>query len=179
MLKRYVWIFALILFTINTSGGTESTYRGKALPDSKRKTETSLRADSIMSEVIKNADKYQHVLSKYEADIYIKGRTEILKHNFLLRFGHHLFPVNRKNKDMIFEMVSHSIFNAPNNFQHNFLAINGNSIPNNKKQQEALNFLNLNVYSSTIYNEGIITPMAQMLLNFIHSTSSLFPTLPD
>lgn len=166
LLKRYVWIFVLILFTINTSARPESTYRSRVLPDMKRKTETSVRADSIMKEVIKNAEKYRHVLSKYEADIYIKGRTEILKHNFLLRFGHHLFPVNRKNKDMIFEMVSHSIFNAPNNFQHNFLAINGNSIPNNKKQQEALSFLNMNVYSSTIYNEGIITPMAKNASKF-------------
>lgn len=119
-----------------------------------------------MKEVIKNAEKYQHVLSKYEAEIYIKGRTEILKQNFLIRFAHHLFPVDRKNKDMIFEMVSESKFNAPNNFLHNFQAVNGNSIPNNKKQQEALSFLNLNVYSSTIYNEGIITPMTNQASKF-------------
>ena len=67
---------------------------------------------------------------------------------------------------MIFEMVSESKFNAPNNFLHNFQAVNGNSIPNNKKQQEALSFLNLNVYSSTIYNEGIITPMTNQASKF-------------
>lgn len=166
LLKRYVFIFALILLTVTTFAKPESGYRSRVLPDSKEKTESSVRADSIMKEVIKNADKYQHILSRYEAEIYIKGRTEILKHNFLLRFGHHLFPVDRKNKDMIFEMVSNSKFNAPNSFQHNFLAVNGNSIPNSKKQQEALNFLNLNVYSSTIYNEGIITPMAKNASKF-------------
>ena len=64
-----------------------------------------------------------------EAEIYIKGKTEILKQNILMRFAHHLFPVDRKNKDMIFEMVSHSKFNAPNNYLHSFEAINGNSIP--------------------------------------------------
>lgn len=166
LLKRYVWIFVLILLTIDAFAKSESIYRDKVLPNFKEKTESSLKADSIMQEVIINAEKYQHILSKYEADIYIKGRTEILKQNFLMRFAHHLFPVNRRNKDMIFEMVSNSEFNAPNNFQHSFQAINGNSIPNNKKQQEALSFLNLNVYSSTIYNEGIITPMTKSAFKF-------------
>ncbi len=166
MLKRYVLIFTLILLTIDALAKVESNYRNKVLPDLKEKKESSIKADSIMEEVIKNAEKYQHVLSRYEAEIYIKGRTEILKQNFLMRFAHHIFPVDRKNKDMIFEMISDSKFNAPNNFLHNFRAVNGNSIPNNKKQQEALGFLNMNVYSSTIYNEGIITPMTNQAFKF-------------
>ena len=113
-----------------------------------------------MRKVIEQADKYKTVVSRYEAEIYIKGKTEILKQNILMRFAHHLFPVDRMNKDMIFEMVSHSMFNAPNYFLHSFEAINGNSIPNGAKQQEVLTFLNLNVYSPTIYNEGIIMPVA-------------------
>lgn len=144
----------------------ESIYRNKSLLLTKEKKRSVVVADSIMKEVIYSAEKYQHVLSKYEADIYIKGRTEILKHNFLMRFAHHLFPVDRKNKDMVFEMVSHSKFNAPNNFLHNFQAIHGNSIPNSKKQQEVLGFLNFNVYSPTFYNEGIITPVAKNAYKF-------------
>ena len=124
------------------------------------KTVSSQQGDSIMRKVIEQADKYKTVVSRYEAEIYIKGKTEILKQNILMRFAHHLFPVDRKNKDMIFEMVSHSKFNAPNNYLHSFEAINGNSIPNGAKQQEVLTFLNLNVYSPTIYNEGIIMPVA-------------------
>ena len=62
MLKRYVLIFALILLTINAAAKQESTYRSKVLPDLKEKTESSVKADSIMKEVIKNAEKYQHVL---------------------------------------------------------------------------------------------------------------------
>lgn len=73
LLKRYVLIFALILLTVTTFAKPESGYRSRVLPDSKEKTESSVRADSIMKEVIKNADKYQHILSKYEAEIYIKG----------------------------------------------------------------------------------------------------------
>jgi hypothetical protein len=67
---------------------------------------------------------------------------------------------------MIFEMVSLSQFNTPNNYLHDFKAVNGNSIPNEAKQKEVLTFLNLNVYSPTIYNEGIIMPVAKEAFRF-------------
>ena len=34
--------------------------------------------------VIEKATQYQNTVSKYEAEIYIKGRTEILKQNMFL-----------------------------------------------------------------------------------------------
>lgn len=113
-----------------------------------------------------NAAIYEKALSKYEADIYIKGRTKIEKSNFLIRFAHHILPVNRKNKDMLFEMISHSQYNAPNIFRHDIKAINGNSIPNQKKQQEVLNFLNINVYSSTFYKDELLTPFGKEAFSY-------------
>ncbi|MCD7712805.1 MAG: hypothetical protein LUJ25_08945, partial [Firmicutes bacterium] len=85
-----------------------------------------------MKLVISSAIRYENLLSSYETEIYIKGRAEILKSNALIRFGNLLFPVNRRNKDMVFEIVSHSRFDAPNTYFHEFEAINGSSIPNSK-----------------------------------------------
>ena len=73
--------------------------------------------------VIEKATQYQNTVSKYEAEIYIKGRTEILKQNMLIRLAHHIFPIDRKNKDMLFEMVSQSKFNAPQNYLHDLKAV--------------------------------------------------------
>lgn len=114
-----------------------------------------------MKYVIDHASLYADAISKYKAEIYIKGRTEILKENWLILFAHHLFPVDRKKPDAIFEMVSESEFEAPNFYHHDFKAVNGNSLPNGNKQQEVLTFLNANVYSQTVYEEGIITPVAR------------------
>ena len=119
--------------------------------------------------VIEKATQYQNTVSKYEAEIYIKGRTEILKQNMLIRLAHHIFPIDRKNKDMLFEMVSQSKFNAPQNYLHDLKAVNGNSIPNGKKQQEALAFLNLNVYSPTAYDDAIFMPIASNAFKFYTS----------
>lgn len=153
-------ILALLWITINAFADEKGFYSDKMLPLKKTNLSSVRQADSIMRLVIANAAGYASAVSQYDAEIYIKGRTEILKQNFLMRFAHHLFPVNRKNKDMIFEMVTHSQFNAPNSYVHRIEAANGNSIPNSAKQEEVLAFLNLNVYSSTIYDESIIMPVA-------------------
>lgn len=166
MLKKIIHIFCLLIIAMSTLANPDGGYGNSILPGHSPKDISMRQGDSIMHLVIEHAVKYQTVVSKYEADIYIKGRAEILKKNFLMRFAHHIFPVNRKTKDMVFEMVSHSKFNSPNNFLHDFKAINGNAIPNSTKQQEVLTFLNLNVYSPTIYNEGIITPVAQSAFKY-------------
>lgn len=168
MLKRVFCIFYLFFVTISTLANPKGAYGNLSLLGRAPKTESSIRGDSIMQQVIKHAAKYQGVVSRYEAEIYIKGRSEILKQNYLIRFAHHIFPVNRKVKDMVFEMVSQSTFNAPNSYLHKFDAVNGNSIPNGKKQKEVLSFLNLNVYSPTIYNEGIIMPVAHKAFKYYH-----------
>ncbi len=161
MVQKLFYIIILLLLTMSTIAKPDGNYGDPTLLNNSSKKESIRQGDSIMQLVIKNADRCQNKLSHYEADIYIKGRSKIVKQNFLMLFAHHIFPVDRKTKDMFFEMLSHSQFNAPNSFLHDFKAINGNTIPNNFKQKEVLTFLNLNVYSPTIYNEGIITPIAE------------------
>ncbi len=165
-MKKVFSIYILLCLTCLIPVYGEEPDNSKRIPGRKSKPESTLTADSIMQEVIRNAARYQNALSKYEADIYIKGRTEILRKNFLMRFAHHLFPVNRKSKDMIFEMVSHSEFNSPNFYLHDIEALNGNAIPNRKKQEEALTFLNLNVYAPTAYEDGFIMPVARKAFRY-------------
>lgn len=160
LLKRAFWILGLLLIAINTLAASKGIYGDVLSLGGNEKTATTQQADSIMREVIRRASLYENAIASYEAEIYIKGRTEILKQNYLMRFAHHLFPVNKRHKDIVFELVNRSQFHAPNNYQHDFKAVNGNSIPNSKKQKEVLTFLNLNVYAPTIYNEGIIMPVA-------------------
>ncbi|MCD7852025.1 MAG: DUF5686 family protein [Parabacteroides sp.] len=165
-MKKYINIIILLFIAAAALANPDGSYGDLLLLGRTKKTVSSLQGDSIMNKVIEYADKYRTAVNQYEAEIYIKGKTKILKRNALMHFAHHLFPVDRKNKDMIFEMVSHSKFNAPNNYRHNFKALYGNSIPNGAKQQEVLAFLNLNVYSPTIYNEGIIMPVAREAFKF-------------
>lgn len=159
-MKRIFVILALLAVTVSCWGSNRPYDSDKMLSFGKSDALSQQQADSVMRLVIANASAYANAVSEYEAEIYIKGRSEILKRNFLMHFAHHLFPVDRHHKNMIFEMVTRSAYHAPNRYVHRFEAANGNSIPNSAKQQEVLAFLNLNVYSPTIYDDGVIMPVA-------------------
>ena len=125
------------------------------------KNKESYLADSIMRKVIANAAGYENLVSEYEAEVYIKGYSEVLKSNFLLRFAPSILPVDRRHKQVIYELVSDLKYTAPNHFVHKFEAVNGNIMPNKDRQNEILNFLNINIYAPTAYNDEIILPLAK------------------
>jgi hypothetical protein len=163
MWKHNILIFLLLMFSAS-------------LPFVARaENEASERGDSIMRLVINNAIKYQNILKAYEAEIYIKGRMKIHKRNYLMRFAHNLFPVNRREADMVFEMINISRFEAPNNFFHDYKAINGSSIPNRQKQMEILRFLDLNIYSSTAFDGAILMPTNKHASRYyVYTLDSIF-----
>lgn len=162
LLKKLSYILALIFLSVlgNFTNG-QNTYIDRMLLFNNSTPASRQHADSIMRVVTSKASYYANAISKYEAEIYIKGQAEILKKNALIRFAHHIFPVDRKTQNMMFEMVCGSKFESPNSFQYTVDAINGNSIPNKQKQQEVMTFLNLNIYSPFIYNNAIIMPLAR------------------
>lgn len=160
----FTLIFLVAAFYLSASTPTgKDKHRRSALDNNPYSTEM---ADSIMRSVISATSREEKTLVEYEAEIYIKGRTEILQNNILLRLAHHILPVNRKNRDMLFEMVSHSQYTAPNTYKHEIKAITGNSIPDQKKQQEALNVLNINIYSPTINKEDLLTPISSNAFSY-------------
>lgn len=123
-------------------------------------------SDSIMRLVIQNASFYEHIFDGYKATIYVKGETQIKKKNFLIHFAHLVFPVEHNPSDAIFEMVSHSEFKTPGNYLHYIEAINSNRLATNKRYLEVLSFASINIYSPTIYNKEIITPVSPQAFRY-------------
>lgn len=125
-------------------------------------------ADSIMKKAIDKAISYERLVSEFEAEVYIKGYMEVLKKNILYRFAPLVIPADRRGRNNVFELVSDLTFSAPNNFVHRFQAVNGNILPDNKRQAEVLNFVNINIYASTAYNDEILLPVARNALKLYH-----------
>ena len=119
-----------------------------------------LRADSIMEQVIRQAAVYQQVIDSYEAEIYLKGKTRVPKKNRLIRFAHEVFPVEHNPGDGLFEMSGYINYHAPNHYRNDIRAVNGNRLSSGKQYKEVFTFINLNVYSPTIYNKEIIMPLS-------------------
>ncbi|MDR1880582.1 MAG: DUF5686 family protein [Tannerellaceae bacterium] len=153
-MKKTIVILAVVYCAVCAPLKAEDTYGKPCSPDHIPEGVSAPGVDTIMRRVIDNAAKYQALLLGSEAEIYIKGRAEILKQNILMRLAHHLFPVNRRTKDMVFEMVIRTTYEAPNHCLHDIKAINGSAIPDRDKQQEFLFFLN----APTALDEEIVMP---------------------
>lgn len=131
------------------------------LPSQAKQIRESNRADSVMHLVIANATAYENAVASYETEVYVKGYTAVQKKNILIHFSNLIFPVESNPKETVFEMVSNFRYDAPNNYRHNIEAMNSNRPVRTAKQKEVLSFINMNIYSPTIYNKGIIMPVAR------------------
>lgn len=167
-MNRTVAIWTLLIsIAINIHANTSEIAAKSAFVSFANATPQSRhQADSIMKYVIEEASLYANAISGYNAEIYIKGRTEILRRNWLMQYAHHLVPIDRKKPNTIFEIVSESEYEAPNLYHHDFKALNGNVVPRGQKQREILTFFNLNIYAPTIYEEAIITPVGQKAFRY-------------
>ncbi|MDR2087292.1 MAG: DUF5686 family protein [Dysgonamonadaceae bacterium] len=116
------------------------------------------KADSIISQVLKHRELYGNYIQSYEAKAYIKGISTIKKKNVLLRYAPHFLYLDRKGKNNFTEAFVHIHFHAPNLFTHQIEAINGNSLNVRDIQNRVMQFLNVNIYNPTLFNEQILLP---------------------
>ena len=107
-----------------------------------------------MRQVIHQAPIYEHVLESYEAETYVKGRTHVPRKNKLLRYAYLVFPIERHPRDAFFEMSGLTRYDAPNHYRNEIVAINSSHLAAGRHYKEIASFVNLNVYSPTIYNKG-------------------------
>ena len=113
-----------------------------------------------MRQVIHQAPIYEHVLESYEAETYVKGRTHVPRKNKLLQYAYLVFPIERHPRDAFFEMSGLTRYDAPNHYRNKIVAINSSHLAAGRHYKEIASFVNLNVYSPTIYNKGMIMPLS-------------------
>ncbi len=113
-----------------------------------------------MRQVIHQAPIYEHVLESYEAETYVKGRTHVPRKNKLLRYAYLVFPIERHPRDAFFETSGLTRYDAPNHYRNEIVAINSSHLAAGRHYKEIASFVNLNVYSPTIYNKGMIMPLS-------------------
>ena len=114
------------------------------------------KADSIILELLKQRKIYEHYIEEYNAQLYLKGSIEVEKKNELFQYAPDFFYLT-KNKDYSFvESIIEINYKDPGYFDQNIIAINGNKVNVEDIRQRLSSFLNLNIYSSTLFNEHIL-----------------------
>lgn len=115
-------------------------------------------ADSIMLKVLNNRDIYEDYIEEYEAEVYIRGNNHVEKKNILYRYAPSFLYVDRKGGNDLAEALVSIHFRSPNHFTQQIKAINGPKIYFSDIEERVTQFLNVNVYNPTLFNDLVILP---------------------
>jgi hypothetical protein len=116
------------------------------------------KADSIIAKVLANKDFYGKYIEEYDATVYIKGNSSVKKKNILYRYAPVFLYLDTKEDHTFVESIAHVHFDSPNHFTHQILAINGSKINADDIRERIMQFLNVNVYNTALFNNHILFP---------------------
>lgn len=156
--KVGVIIFSLLFVCFTSSYATEN-FTEKEREANKQQGE--ILANEIMQHVINRAEIYAGYIKEYDAQAYIKGTTHVLKKNFLFKFAPDFLALDKKKDNTILETLINIHYQAPNNFTQKIYAINGNSLNIEDIRKRAMQFLNINIYNPTSFNDEVLMPIAK------------------
>ncbi len=128
------------------------------LPCMSRHKSEYTQADSIMLEVMNNAQIYKDYLQSYTGSAYIKGTSTILRTNKLYDLIPGAFPFASRDKGSMFEMSGEISYNAPNQFVYKPYFTRSTTNKAYELLLKIIPLLNLNVYDDTSFDGKFIMP---------------------
>lgn len=135
--------------------------KGKANSVMNPYTKEPILVDSILSHVLTYAPFYETIVNDYRAALYIKGKMNIRKKNFILRYVPSMFRMQKGVREYLLETYSDLHFTAPNIYDQKVKAAQG-TIRGNRGLPGLLEYFNVNIYSSSLLNDDrLLSPLAQ------------------
>lgn len=131
-------------------------------PESRKPT----MADSIMSRVMNFAPFYEKIVQDYRAELYIKGKLNVKRKNFMFRYLPTLFRMQRGVREYVAESSSDLHYTAPNIYDQKVKAGIGTLSGNRRLEREMLEFFHVNIYSSTLLDDRLLSPLAKNGKNY-------------
>ena len=119
------------------------------------------KTDSILMKVFAGQDYYGKYISEFDADIYIKGNSDVKKKNILYRYAPDFLYLDKKGKNTYVEMILNVHFKQPNYFSNRIVAVNGAKINIMDIQERVIQLLNNNTYNPKIVAGQILLPWTQ------------------
>ena len=149
-LKIYILVsFMLSFFPISLS----------AMEKSDSVSHYQVIQDSILQNIFQFSPFYSKIVDEYKADVYLKGRVKVHKSNKLVRYIPSMFRLEKGINDYIIESLSEMHYTAPDIYNRKVKAISS-TFPRHRGQLTDLtNFLNMNIYSSSIMSDKLLSPL--------------------
>ena len=99
-MKHYklIWILVLVLFLLVPKGRANSVLN--------LYTSEPITVDSILHNVMTFTPFYEKIVNDYRADLYIKGKLNIRKKNFMFRYLPKMFRMQKGVREYLMESYS-------------------------------------------------------------------------
>lgn len=124
-------------------------------------THSIISVDSIIDRVMTFAPSYETIVDDYRANLYIKGKMDIVKKNIILRYVPSMFRLQKGVKEYLLETYSDLHYTAPNIYDQKVKASLG-TIRGSRGVPGLLEYFRVNIYSSSLLNdERLLSPLAK------------------
>ncbi len=116
-------------------------------------------ADSVISRMHRAAACYVDFVHEYRAELYTKGRLDIIKKNRGFRFIPGLFRTPRDANRFIVETYSDLHYTAPNIYDQKIKAYTG-TLGEAREIPGITDYFNVNIYSPYLMGQRLLSPLA-------------------
>lgn len=124
-------------------------------------TRQEISADSIIERVMTFAPLYETIVSDYRASLYIKGKMDIQKKNFILRYVPSMFRLQKGVREYLLETYSDLHYTAPNIYDQKVKAYQG-TVRGKQRTAGFAWIFQCHIYSSSLLNdERLLSPACQ------------------
>lgn len=149
-LKIHLIVSIILLFVslpLLAEGNEDAVPHGRVVPD------------SILQNIFQFSPFYSKIVDEYKADLYLKGRVKVHKSNKLIRYIPSMFRLEKGVNDYIIESMSEMHYTAPDIYNRKVNAISSTFPRNNGELTDMTDFLNMNIYSSSIMSDKLLSPL--------------------
>ena len=149
---KLIWLLFFILFLLAPKGRANSVLNPY--------THEAISVDSILYNVMTFAPFYEKIVNDYRADLYIKGKLNIRKKNFMFRYLPKMFRMQKGVREYLMESYSDLHFTAPDIYDQKVIAGYG-TVFSGGFQATMLEYFHVNVYSATLLYDRLLSPLAK------------------
>lgn len=149
---KLIWLLFFILFLLVPKGRANSVLNPY--------TREAISVDSILYNVMTFAPFYEKIVNDYRADLYIKGKLNIRKKNFMFRYLPKMFRMQKGVREYLMESYSDLHFTAPDIYDQKVIAGYG-TVFSGGFQATMLEYFHVNVYSATLLYDRLLSPLAK------------------
>ena len=128
--------------------------------------EIGSKADTIIIKTLNSRVFYESYVDEYDADVYIKGNARVMQKNLLYQYAPDFLYLDRRGGDSFVESLLNVQFKAPNHFVQQIKAINGPKIFTSDIEERVVQFLNVNIYNPTLFNNHLLLPDAKDVFRY-------------